>query len=96
MIKESSPQYRIFVCINEKPSPKAYCLTGEGEKAVLWMKDEVKKRGLDKKLWITRTKCLGYCKPEGTVILFEPSHEQYSAVKFADIQKLFEDFVSKI
>jgi (2Fe-2S) ferredoxin len=96
MIKQTHPEYRIFVCINEKPAPKVSCLKGEGEKVVLWMKEETKKRGLDKKLWITRTRCQGYCQPEGTALLFEPAHEQYSAVTFEDAQKLYEDFVKKI
>jgi (2Fe-2S) ferredoxin len=96
MRKETIPQARIFVCVNEKPAPKVSCLKGEGEKCVVWLKEEVKKRHLQDKIWVSRTKCQGYCHPQGTVVTFEPIHEQYSDVTFPEMQNLFEEFLKKI
>ena len=87
------PQARIFVCINEKAPDKNQCLKGEGEKIVLWLKEEVKRRNIQNLLWITRTKCQGYCDPQGTAVIFEPGYELYSSVKFEDVPALFENFI---
>ncbi len=96
MKKEDLPLARIFVCVNEKAPEKAQCLKGEGEKCVLWLRDEIKKRGLTDKIWVTRTKCQTYCSTDGTVITFEPIHEQYSSVVFEDVPKLFEHFLEQV
>jgi len=93
---EHSPRGRIFVCVNEKAPEKAQCLKGEGEKCVLWLREEIKKRGLTQEIWVTRTKCQSYCPTDGTVISFEPTHKQYSSVLFEDVPQLLEEFLSQI
>jgi len=95
MKKQNLPLARIFVCINEKPSEKAQCQKAEGEKCAVWLKEEVEKRNLKGKVRVTRTKCLGYCEPEGTSIVFEPFHDQFSSVRFEDVPALFEEFLRK-
>jgi len=96
MKREESPIGRIFVCVNEKAPEKAQCLKGEGEKCVLWLRDEVNKRGLTQEVWVTRTKCQSYCPIDGTVITFEPTHKQYSSVLLKDVPLLLEEFLSEI
>ena len=96
MKREESPIGRIFVCVNEKSPEKAQCLKGEGEKCVLWLREEVKKRGLTQDVWVTRTKCQSYCPIDGTVVTFEPTHKQYSSVVFKDVPQLLEEFLSEI
>jgi len=92
----AEPQARIFVCINEKVPEKKQCLKGEGEKCLTWLKEEIKKRSLQDKIWVTKTRCQSYCDKEGTSVLFEPVHEQYSALLLEDVQRLFEEFLKKI
>jgi len=96
MKQEESPIGRIFVCVNEKAPEKAQCLKGEGEKCVLWLREEIKKRGLMREVWVTRTKCQSYCATDGTVITFEPTHKQYSSVLFKDVPGLLAEFLSEI
>lgn len=93
MKTQNLPEAHIFVCINEKAPEKSQCLKGEGERCVEWLKDQVEKRNLKGRLRVTKTKCLGYCDKEGTSIVFEPVHRQYSGVVLADVQKLFEEFL---
>src|SRR5438067_1009758 len=93
MKPQKIPEGRIFVCVSEKAPEKAACLRGEGEKCVEWLKEELEKRGLGKKIWVTKTKCQKYCDSAGTSIIFEPSNKQYSAVKFVELPELFERFV---
>jgi (2Fe-2S) ferredoxin len=90
---EQTPKGRIYVCVNEKAPGKAQCLSGEGEKCVQWLREEVKRRGLSDDIWVTRTKCQSYCTPNGTVISFEPSHKQYSDVRFEDVPALLEEYL---
>ncbi len=96
MNQVSLPEARIFVCVNEKAPEKTACLRGEGEKCVLWLKEEIKRRNLDKKIWVTRTRCQGYCLPEGTVVSFEPTHRQFSSVKFEELAALFESELPRL
>ena len=91
MRKEELPSFRIFVCAIEKAPGKAQCLKDEGEKCVTWLREEIRRLGLQEKVWVTRTKCQSYCAPEGTSILFEPSHKQYSGVKFEDLPALLKE-----
>lgn len=75
---------------------KRNVLGEKGEKCVLWLKEEIKRRGLIQDVWVTRTKCQSYCTTDGTVITFEPTHKQYSSVLFKDIPGLLEEFLSDI
>ena len=90
------PAHRIFVCVNEKAPEKAQCLKGEGEKCVLWLREEVKKRGLSDKIWVTKTRCQDYCEPAGTALCFEPVHTQFSGVKVEDLAPLLEEFLKTV
>lgn len=96
MKKEQLPEARIFVCVNEKPAPKESCMKGEGEKCVTWLREELGKRGLSTRVWVTRTKCQSYCSQNGTAITFEPTHEQYSEVRFEDVPPLLDAFLAKL
>jgi hypothetical protein len=96
MIKEDNPQARIFVCVNEKAPEKAQCMKGEGEKCRAWLKEELVKRDLQSKIWVTRTKCQDYCEKNGTAVTFEPTHEQFSNVRVEDLPALLDEFVKKL
>ena len=96
MEKRVTPIARILVCANEKGPGKSQCLMGEGEKMVLWLKEQVKKRNLREKLWVSRTKCLGFCEAKGTVVIFQPTNEQFSAVRFEEIPEKFESFLKEL
>jgi hypothetical protein len=93
MKEETVPQGRIFVCINEKAPPKVACLKGEGDKCVEWFKDELRKRRLSDRIWVTKTRCQGYCEPDGTAVLFMPTGKQFSSVKFEDIPGMLEEYL---
>jgi predicted metal-binding protein len=98
------PMARIFVCINEKAPEKAQCLKGEGERILVWLKDEVARLGLKSKIWVTRTKCQGYCDPKGTVVTIQtpnatsPTHtiDQFSDVVFDEAPGLLAKLVDQI
>ncbi|MCC6276815.1 MAG: (2Fe-2S) ferredoxin domain-containing protein [Oligoflexia bacterium] len=96
MKKEQLPKARIFVCVNEKPAPKESCLAGEGEKCVTWLRDELRARGKSTEIWVSRTKCQSYCSTKGTVVTFEPTHEQYSEVVVEDLKPLLDSFLEKL
>jgi (2Fe-2S) ferredoxin len=96
MKPHENPLIRIMVCVNEKPPHKAQCLLNEGEKIVVWLKDEVKRRDLKNLIWVNRTKCLGYCDPKGTAVVIYPSGEQFSDVKFEDAPLILEKIIKKM
>jgi hypothetical protein len=96
MKEETTPQARIFVCINEKAPGKTACLKGEGDKCVTWLKEELRNRQLSSRIWVTKTRCQGYCVPDGTSLLFMPTNKQYSSVKFEDVPRLLEGFLAQL
>ena len=96
MKKQILPLGRIFVCTNEKAPEKSQCRKQDGDQCLSWLKEQVEKRGLKGKVRVTGTRCLGYCEKEGTAIVFEPFHEQYSSLVFADLPPLFEEFLRKL
>ena len=96
MKRQEGPIGRIFVCVNEKSPEKPQCLKGEGERIAVWLKDEVQRRGLKSKIWITRTKCQGYCEPQGTVLTIQPTNEQYSEVILEDAKAILEKLIQKL
>ena len=96
MKKHDLPLGRILVCINEKAPEKAQCRKADGDACLKWLKDEVDKRNLKGKIRVTGTKCLGYCDVDGTSLVFEPFHDQFSDVLLTDVPPLFEEFLKKL
>lgn len=96
MKKQTLPLGRIFVCVNVKAPEKAQCAKKDGDECLAWLKEEIEKRNLKGKIRATGTRCLGYCEPEGTSIVFEPFHDQYSQVCVGDVPALFETFLKKL
>lgn len=93
--KQYSPQGRIFVCTYEK---EGRCRIGEGEKCVSWLKDEIKDRGLKRKVAVTKTKCQGYCDKKGTSVTFASNRvfQQYSAMRLNDLISQTEEFLDNL
>jgi len=66
----------VFICINERPAgdPRGCCKAKGSEEIITMMKEEIKKRGLNKKIRINKAGCLDQCSkgismvvyPEGT------------------------------
>jgi (2Fe-2S) ferredoxin len=93
VIQQSNPKSRIFVCCAEKDPSKAACKRGEGERVAADFKEELNKQGKSTSIWVTRTRCQGYCDPNGTAILFSATGKQYSDVTFEEAQELFKQNV---
>ena len=95
MESKSIPGSRIFVCTHQKDGAVAQCLAGEGEKCATWIKEEIKNRNLKGKVWASRTRCLGYCDPKGTSVIYvrDGQMKQFSAVVFEEFVATTEEFL---
>ncbi len=78
MIVEPTMKFdkHVFICLNERPAgdPRGCCKAKGSEEILNLMKEEIKKRGLNKKIRINKAGCLDQCSkgismvvyPEGT------------------------------
>ena len=58
----------VNVCVNEKPEPKSCCSRVGGPEFYEKLKTKVKDAGLTTEIWVTRTRCLGFCNDIGTTV----------------------------
>ncbi len=83
------PLKHVFVCVNEKES-KDCCAKVGGMNIYDKLKLFVAQHGLVGSVWITKTKCLGFCNNIGTTIVIYPDQDFYTEVKEEDLEEIYE------
>lgn len=81
----------VFVCINErKPDDPKGCCKSKGSQAIVEaMKEEIKKRGLNKKIRINKSGCLDQCS-KGVSMVVYPEGVWYGKVTMNDVTEIIE------
>ena len=64
------PLKHVFVCINDKQGD--CCINVGGMELFLYLKQFVMENGLTSKVWVTKTKCLGFCNNTGVTVAIYP------------------------
>ena len=92
IINKSMPNRKhIFVCVNEKEDKnKDFCNKVGGSDVYFKFKEAVAQRGLIGLVYVTRTRCLGFCNPVGTTIAVYPQGNWYHQVKQEDVNAIIE------
>lgn len=89
------PKLHILVCVNQREN-ESCCKNADGEKIYLKLKKFVNANNLSSIVWITKTRCLGFCNDEGTTIVIYPEGIWLKKIKEQDINKIIELIKSKI
>ncbi|MDP2600722.1 MAG: (2Fe-2S) ferredoxin domain-containing protein [Deltaproteobacteria bacterium] len=77
----------IFICINQREPGKACCAAKGSEEILNTMKEEVQKRGLNKKIRVNKAGCLDLCS-KGAAMVVYPEGVWYGNVTLQDIPEI--------
>ncbi len=79
----------VFICINRREGGKECCAAKGSEELAGVMKEEIKKRGLNKKIRINKAGCLDQCS-KGISMVVYPEGVWYGQVTKEDIPEIIE------
>ena len=81
----------VFICINERSAddPAGCCKAKGSEEIHKTMKEEIKKRGLNKKIRINKAGCLDQCS-KGVSMVVYPEGVWYGHVTKEDVMEIVE------
>ena len=82
----------IFVCTNQKESPKKSCGAEHGAALIDAFKEELTQRGLQKQVRAQRAGCLDACGQGPTLVIY-PEGTYYGNVQVEDIAELVEKHI---
>ncbi len=105
-IRTPLPEKHIFVCVNERDPKRVdtgqgpvsvrvdHCSKVGGLEIFQKIKTYVMSHGLTSRIWVTKTKCLGFCNPVGTTIAVYPEQKIFTEVKVEEVDKLLISILS--
>lgn len=93
-VKSPLPEKHIFVCVNEREAGRDCCTKVGGIEIFQKIKSFVMSNSLTSRIWVTKTKCLGFCNPVGATIAVYPKQKIFTEVKIEEIDKLLEGILS--
>lgn len=81
----------VFVCLNERTPDdlRGCCSAKDSSKVHALLKEEIKSRGLDKKIRINKSGCLDQCSKGVTVVVY-PEGVWYGHVGESDVKEIVE------
>lgn len=82
----------VFVCVHERTDDSGMpcCAAAAGEETFLALKGEIERAGLAGSVWVTATRCLGFCNAEGCTIALYPGGEFLVGVRPRDARAIVE------
>ena len=80
----------ILVCVNEREEGKDCCSRVGGQDVFVELKSWVRDEGLTQQVWVTRTRCLGFCNAVGTTVVVYPERMWFLEVEKKDLERLKE------
>ena len=89
------PKLHLFVCINDRagtPSDKPSCSPRIKPDDVKEIKEWIRAEGLATSVYCTKTQCLGFCNPEGSVAVIYPKGRFVKGIKnVEDLKKIIKE-----
>lgn len=91
MNKEDKIPYKcyVLVCTFDRHGARKACEDGNGSEIRQLLKDEVRHRGWNKEVRVSKTGCLNLCG-KGPNVMIQPQNIWFSDVKEKDINKILE------
>ncbi len=84
------PAKHIIVCVNERQEGDC-CKKVGGENLYFKLKDFIKNNGLSGRVWVTRSRCLGFCNPVGTTAVIYPEGRWLTEITEAELKELLNE-----
>jgi (2Fe-2S) ferredoxin len=80
----------IFVCVNQRHTSKDMpcCHDVGGEELYIELKKYVMMKGYTGRVWVTRTRCLGFCNAVGATVVMYPDGRWFERVTQNDLEAL--------
>ena len=87
----------VFICLNERPAgdPRGCCKSKGSEEILNIMKEEIKKRGLNKKIRINKAGCLDQCS-KGISMVVYPEGTWYEKMTKEKAMELVEEWTTAL
>ena len=85
-------EHHVFVCVNERSSedPRGCCASAGGGEIRGWFSEELKARGLKRRIRSNKAGCLDLCA-RGPVVVVYPEGVWYSPRSRSDVQRIVEE-----
>ncbi|HIH26174.1 (2Fe-2S) ferredoxin domain-containing protein [Candidatus Woesearchaeota archaeon] len=87
---QQRPLKHVIVCVNERENEDC-CINVGGMELFLYLKNYVKSNGLSGSVWITRSKCLGFCNSTGAVAVIYPEGKWFTEIKEEDYEEIIKE-----
>jgi (2Fe-2S) ferredoxin len=86
VVREMPYRKHVLVCVNERGGR---CCKGTGSNDIfLELKKWVMENGLTQDVWVTATKCLGFCNDIGATIVVYPDKLWFLRTKMEELDKV--------
>src|SRR3989344_6983263 len=80
------PKLHVFVCVNVRDDlHRSCCQRVGGEDVAAALKEWTIKENLRDKVWVSKSKCLGFCNPIGATVVVYPVQKWFMQVKKEDV-----------
>jgi (2Fe-2S) ferredoxin len=89
-----NPRKHVFVCCNERDDGRSCCAKVGGWEIFRALKEHVRTHGLTRRVWVTRTGCLGFCNDVGASVVVYPDQKWFLQVKKEDLPALI-DYINQ-
>lgn len=83
-------EFHLFVCTNDRNLPKSGCGNLNSHDLASWLKEEVKKRGLQGKVRVNKSGCLDQCT-NGPVMVLYPKGKWFYKVTQDDLPDILRE-----
>ena len=83
------PTKHVLICVNEREEGD-HCVKVGGQEVFAAVKSFIRENGLAGQIWVTRTKCLGFCNPIGTTVVIYPEGKWITKVTKEDVPELLQ------
>jgi len=81
------PRKHVIVCVNEREDDDC-CVDVGGLDLFAYLKEFVRINSLTGSVWITRSKCLGFCNNIGPTIVIYPEGKWFTEIRREDYNEI--------
>ena len=78
----------VLVCVNKREEGDC-CSNVGGEEIYQKVKEFIRSNGLTGRVWVTRTRCLGFCNDIGTTVVIYPDKQWLTEVTEEDLSEIY-------
>lgn len=95
IVKDMPYKKHVLVCVNEREPGKECCAAAEGAEIFFALKKWVAEKGLINSVWVTRTRCLGFCNAAGATVVVYPERVWFLETTMGELEKVKEEILKE-